>query len=119
VEEKTLPVQQGLKRARVRALIAEAVTEDDIKELAKMLASKARKGDVTAARELLDRLIGKPMQETILTANVATGQIDLSQMSIEQLERQAHAAGLKEPQSDGDPGQGVGDDAVPPEAAGL
>ena len=99
-EPAPLPAQHGLKRARVKALIAEAVTEDDIRALARMLAAKAADGDVSAARELLDRLIGKPMQETLITANVATAQVDYSQMSQEELERQAHATGLKEPQNE-------------------
>jgi hypothetical protein len=38
----------------------EAVTDDDIRAVAKALVKRAKAGEVPAIRELLDRLVGKP-----------------------------------------------------------
>ena len=40
----------------------EAVTGDDLREIIGALVTKAKAGNVPAAREVLDRLIGKPVQ---------------------------------------------------------
>ena len=47
----------------LRAALLEAVTEDDIRAVAHGLVAKARSGDTAAARELLDRVIGKVRPE--------------------------------------------------------
>ncbi len=46
--------------ARIRSLIANAVSEEDLQAVIDALVAKARGGDVTAARELFDRIAGKP-----------------------------------------------------------
>ncbi len=46
--------------ATLRSLIVDAVTEDDLRAVVSALVEQAKNGDVVAARELLNRLIGKP-----------------------------------------------------------
>ncbi len=46
--------------ARLRAALVRAVTPEDIAAVVAALVEKARSGDVAAARELLDRTLGKP-----------------------------------------------------------
>ena len=46
--------------ARVRSLIVDAVSEDDLRAVISMLVERAKGGDVLAARELLNRLVGRP-----------------------------------------------------------
>ncbi len=46
--------------AHVRALICEAVSEDDLREIIATMIRRAKEGDLASARELLDRLSGKP-----------------------------------------------------------
>lgn len=48
------------KAGMFRAALYNAVTPEDIEEVVQALLEKAKEGDVAAARELLDRLIGKP-----------------------------------------------------------
>jgi len=45
---------------RIRSLILEAVTEDDLRAIVAGLVERAKAGDMAAARELLDRLVGRP-----------------------------------------------------------
>ena len=42
-----------------RNVLMEAVTDDDLYEIARSLVEKGKAGDVMAAREVLDRLMGK------------------------------------------------------------
>ncbi len=42
-----------------RAVLLDAVTEADLKAVARSLVARAKAGEVPAIRELLDRLIGK------------------------------------------------------------
>jgi hypothetical protein len=50
------------KRARaLRQALHDAVTAEDIAAVARMLVERAKAGDVAAARELLDRIIGRPL----------------------------------------------------------
>jgi len=51
---------------RLRSALMSAVTEDDIRAVVEALVKKARKGDVTAARVLFDRVLGKPLEADIL-----------------------------------------------------
>lgn len=46
--------------ARFRQILMEAVTEQDLYDLARKLVEKGKEGDVMATREVLDRLMGKP-----------------------------------------------------------
>lgn len=46
--------------AKLRALILDAVTEGDLKAIVRVLVQQAKAGDIVAARELLNRLIGRP-----------------------------------------------------------
>ena len=47
------------RTADIRAAFTEAVTVDDLQAIVKALVRKAKKGDVIAAREVFDRLVGK------------------------------------------------------------
>jgi len=42
----------------MRRAFADAVTDDDLQKIARALVSKAANGDVPAAREVLNRLVG-------------------------------------------------------------
>lgn len=46
----------------LRAALVNAVTRADIEAIAEKLVERAKAGDVQAAREVLDRCIGKSMQ---------------------------------------------------------
>lgn len=49
------------KRAgELRAAIYEAVTEEDLRQVIQALLTQAKTGDIAAAKELLNRLLGKP-----------------------------------------------------------
>lgn len=52
------------KVASLRAALLEAVSPEDIQAIAKALIEKARRGDLRAARELFDRLLGAPDRST-------------------------------------------------------
>jgi hypothetical protein len=47
--------------ARLRQLIREAVTDDDLRKIVRSMVEAAKAGDLAAARELLNRVIGKPL----------------------------------------------------------
>ena len=49
--------------ARFKAALVEAVSEEDIREVAAVLITNAKAGERWAVRELLDRLIGRPLPE--------------------------------------------------------
>jgi hypothetical protein len=44
----------------------EAVTDDDVKQIIAAMVKGAKAGDTTAAREVLDRTIGKAAQTDVL-----------------------------------------------------
>jgi hypothetical protein len=46
--------------AQLRAALYEAVTADDIREIARALITQAKAGERWAIRELLDRIVGRP-----------------------------------------------------------
>lgn len=48
------------KVAKLRSLILEAVTEEDLRTIVATLVKRAREGDLLATREILNRLVGKP-----------------------------------------------------------
>jgi hypothetical protein len=50
------------KRARaLRQALHDAVTPEDLAAVARALVDRAKAGDVAAAKELLDRIIGRPL----------------------------------------------------------
>ena len=53
---------------KLRSALLKAVTTEDIAEVVQMLIDKAKAGDVAAARELLDRTIGKARQPVDVTS---------------------------------------------------
>lgn len=62
--------------AALRTALMDAVTDDDIRAVAKALVKRAKAGEVPAIRELLDRLVGKPTEkaeQSHATINVVTG----------------------------------------------
>lgn len=46
--------------ARLRGLLLDAVTDDDLKAIVAAMVEKAKGGDLNAAREVLTRTLGKP-----------------------------------------------------------
>lgn len=52
--------------SQLRAAILEAVSAEDVAAIIEQLISKARQGDLAAAREILDRTVGKPAQSNLL-----------------------------------------------------
>ncbi len=46
--------------ANVRSLILEMVSEEDLRSVIKSLITSAQAGNIQAARELLNRLVGRP-----------------------------------------------------------
>ena len=54
------------KVASLRNALLDAVSEDDLRKIIAALLTAALKGDTVAAREILDRTIGKPVQTEIL-----------------------------------------------------
>jgi len=51
---------------KLRVALLEAVSEEDIKAIIAKLIEAAKNGDVVAAREVLDRTIGKAAQTELL-----------------------------------------------------
>ena len=50
------------RAARLRAALYDAVGEEDVREVVLGLVAGAREGNVAAARELLLRVLGKPLE---------------------------------------------------------
>ena len=75
--------------AELRAMIRDAVTQDDLKAVVGALIEKAKGGDVMAARELLDRLVGKP------ATAVDPEKHALDERQLAAAERRANAASWK------------------------
>ena len=77
------------KVAHLRTLILEAVTEDDLRVIVEGLVQRAREGDLAAAREILNRLVGSPADATdrreteARRAAVVEQQLDLSRRRVE------------------------------------
>ena len=51
------PIPQQV--SQIRRVLLSAVTEEDLVEIVQSLINKAKAGDTLAAREILDRLMGK------------------------------------------------------------
>jgi hypothetical protein len=52
--------------ARLRAALLAAVTEEDIKAIVSKLIEQARGGNIPAAREVLDRTLGRSQEAELL-----------------------------------------------------
>jgi ferritin-like protein len=52
--------------AELRNALLGAVTPEDVEQIIAAIVKAAKKGDVVAAREVLDRTVGKPSQTEIL-----------------------------------------------------
>lgn len=52
--------------ARFRRAMLEAITPEDVAAAVQALADLARGGDVAAARELLNRCVGRPIESDLL-----------------------------------------------------
>lgn len=51
----------GGKAARFRSILLDAVSDEDMRAVARTLVERAKAGEQWAVRELLDRAIGKPL----------------------------------------------------------
>jgi hypothetical protein len=69
---------------RLRSALLKAVTAKDIEAVAKALIEKAKSGDVPAIRELLDRILGRPVEADLLERLEA-----LEKLVPDQIERRA------------------------------
>ena len=54
--------------AELRAALLERIADGDLRDIVEMLLSKAKAGDIAAAKEVLDRAIGRPQQGIDLNA---------------------------------------------------
>ena len=75
--------------AALRAALLDAVSEEDLRALARSLVEKARGGDVAAAKLLLSYAVGRPPSEVDLPITVEP-PLDLSKLSdaeLDQLEK--------------------------------
>ena len=52
--------------AKLRSGLLGAVTEDDIREIVQKLIAMAKEGDIAAAREVLLRTLGRPVESDLL-----------------------------------------------------
>ena len=52
----------GGRVARLRAALLDAVTEDDVRAIVLKLVEQAKAGDLQAAREILLRTLGRPVE---------------------------------------------------------
>jgi hypothetical protein len=52
----------------LRSALLDAVTEDDLRAIARTLVKRAKEGDLAAIRELLNRVIGKAPDDGEATA---------------------------------------------------
>ena|SRR3990172_2127122 len=70
------PGGKGNPRAKqvadLRRTLLSAVTDDDLRRIVRMLIDKAVGGDVAAAREVLDRMLGKPKATVEADVNLSS-----------------------------------------------
>ena len=52
--------------AKLRSTLLNAVTEDDIREIVQKLVAMAKEGDIHAAKEVLQRTLGRPIEHDLL-----------------------------------------------------
>lgn len=65
------------KAKALKQALLEVINEEDIKEIFKGLAKKAKAGDVAAAKEIFDRLWGRAKQEVDFGENTANTLVDI------------------------------------------
>lgn len=70
------------QQASIRAMIVEAVTEEDLRAIVAAMVDRAKQGDMVAARELLNRLAGRP------AASIDPEQLEMQMRHCELRERQ-------------------------------
>ena len=94
------------RTAALRSALLDAVTEADIRAIAKALVKRARDGEVPAVRELLDRLLGRPGDVQELSApteiRVITG---VSEREYDEEAAAALVTGVRSVRSLGDGGR--------------
>lgn len=54
------------RAAELRSALLNAVSPTDLKEIVAALVAAAKRGDTVAAREVLDRVLGRPAQADVL-----------------------------------------------------
>ena len=57
---------QAQQVGRLRAALIRALTPEDAEAIVRALIEKAKDGDVQAARELLNRTVGRPLEPDVL-----------------------------------------------------
>ena len=70
---------------RLRSLLLEAVGEDDLKAIVAAMVERAKGGDLAAAREVLDRCVGKAGK----VEQADPDRLDLDERALDQ-ERRGH-----------------------------
>lgn len=71
-----------------RRALLEAISEKDIQAIMRVLIRKAKAGDIIAAKEVLDRAVGKPMQAVdVSTSGFGLTARDVSGMAIREMQR--------------------------------
>lgn len=63
--------------AEFRRVLFDAVTEDDLREIAMTLKEQAKSGNLDATKILLDRLLGRPTQHVINENSELAGTLRL------------------------------------------
>jgi hypothetical protein len=66
MSEVTRRVTVAQQRKWLQQSLMAAITPEDMQEVILMLVERARGGSIAAAKELLDRTLGKPTQEIIV-----------------------------------------------------
>lgn len=54
------------RMAELRSALISAVTDEDLRDIIKALIEKAKRGDVPAAKEVLDRTLGRPQEADLI-----------------------------------------------------
>ena len=75
--------------AKLRSVLLSAVSEDDLRSIAAKLVERAKSGDLAAAREVLNRCIGKPDYAKDPDAlDLHAAQLEADRLEAERLQRQ-------------------------------
>lgn len=73
--------------AKLRAVLLDAVTEEDMLAVVLKLLELAKGGDVAAVKLLLDRTVGKPLEVPVIVVQSQTVQTVQTEVSPEELEQ--------------------------------
>ncbi len=65
----------------VRSALMSAVTDEDVKAIVAKMVERAKNGDVAAAKEVLDRLVGRPASPVVIGEPEDAGAYDASHPS--------------------------------------